>query len=229
MPTVRLLSYNIRSLRDNARAVVRVILEARPDIVCIQEAPRFVLWRTRCRFLAYRCRLRWIAGGRDAGANLILVRRGVRRLGRHDVTFSLDRGLHVRGAAIAVLAFGGGRLVVAGTHLDLMAAPRLRHASELAAALAKAAGGGVPVIVAGDINEGPDGPAWTAMTELGVDAFHEAGVDRAWTYPAVKPVKQIDGVFVSRPATVRKAEVPDNADVRIASDHRPVLVEVSVP
>jgi endonuclease/exonuclease/phosphatase family metal-dependent hydrolase len=48
MSTLRLLSYNVRSLRDDASAVARVIRAAEPDLVCIQEAPRLFRWRSPC-------------------------------------------------------------------------------------------------------------------------------------------------------------------------------------
>ena len=53
MATVRIMSYNIRSLRDDRAAVVRVIRDVDPDVVCIQEAPRFFRWRAKCARL--RC------------------------------------------------------------------------------------------------------------------------------------------------------------------------------
>ena len=52
VPLVRVMSYNIRSLRDDSAAVVRVIRAADPDVVCVQEAPRFLFWRRKCARLA---------------------------------------------------------------------------------------------------------------------------------------------------------------------------------
>ena len=72
VPVVRLLSYNVRSLRDDAAAVVRVIRSAEPHVVCIQEAPRLLRWRAKCAALARRSGLVVVTGGRTAGANLIL-------------------------------------------------------------------------------------------------------------------------------------------------------------
>lgn len=40
---VRVLSYNIRSQRDDRRALARVIRACEPDLVCVQESPRY--WR----------------------------------------------------------------------------------------------------------------------------------------------------------------------------------------
>jgi endonuclease/exonuclease/phosphatase family metal-dependent hydrolase len=228
MPTVRLLTYNVHSLRDDPAAVVRIVRAARPDVVCIQEAPRFVLWRLRCTVLARRCRLRWVAGGRHAGANLVLCRPGVRRLARHDIAFSRDPGLHARGAAVAEVAVDGSAMLVAGVHLDLTPRPRLRHIAEMRAALAGIRSGGVPVVVAGDVNEAAPGPTWAALEAIGVDAG--SGCEStAPTFPATAPVDRIDGIFVSPPATVRSVEVLETHETHLASDHLPVLAVLDLP
>jgi hypothetical protein len=43
---VRVLGYNIRSMRDDEDALARVIRACAPDVVLVQEAPRFFRWRT---------------------------------------------------------------------------------------------------------------------------------------------------------------------------------------
>ncbi|MFD0632519.1 endonuclease/exonuclease/phosphatase family protein [Catenulispora yoronensis] len=37
--TVRVLSYNVRSLRDDRAALARVVRGCEPDVVCVQESP----------------------------------------------------------------------------------------------------------------------------------------------------------------------------------------------
>ncbi len=67
MPTLRLLTYNVRSMRDDRAAVARVIRSAEPDVVCVQEAPRFLRWRSTCAALARTSGLVVVGGGRPAG------------------------------------------------------------------------------------------------------------------------------------------------------------------
>lgn len=219
---MRLLTYNVRSLRDDAAAVARVIRAARPDVVAIQEAPRFLRWRSKCAALARRSGLVIVTGGRPAAANLLLSTLAVDVEATRDVLFSKDPRLHQRGAALAVLRLGGTRLAVVGTHLDLVDEPRLRHVTELHAALNVFAPG-VPAIVAGDVNAGPGSPAWRALAERRPDA--EVPGD-GFTYSATQPQRRIDGVFADPALRVVRAEVLDSRDVRIGSDHRPVLVEL---
>ncbi|HEY7050186.1 MAG TPA: endonuclease/exonuclease/phosphatase family protein [Jatrophihabitantaceae bacterium] len=222
---MRLLTYNVRSLRDDGTAVARVIRDARPDVVCIQEAPRFLRGRSKCAALARRSGLVIVGGGRSAAANLLLSTPAVEVESSRDVLFSKDARLHQRGAAISVLRLGEARVAVAGTHLDLVEAPRLRHIAELERALDAHVPAGVPTVIAGDINGRPGSPAWQLLTERRVDAVP---VGDGFTYSATHPRRRIDGVFADPALRIVSAEVLDSPEVRIASDHRPVLVELEL-
>lgn len=225
---LRLLSYNVRSLRDDASAVARVIRAAQPDVVCVQEAPRFLRWRSKCAGLARRSGLVVVCGGRWAGANLMLSTLAVDVDDCWEIEFTKELRLHQRGTALAVLRKGGERFAVAGTHLDLTADARLRHVAELRAEVARRVPADVPLIVAGDINEKPGEPAWSALCEVGADSFAAAGVGDGSSYPARRASQRIDGVFVDPRARVLSVSVLHSADVDVASDHRPVLVEVAL-
>ena len=229
MTTLRVLSYNVRSLRDDDAAVGRVIRAARADVVCIQEAPRFLRWRSKCAALARRSGMVVVSGGRAAGANLVLSTLAVAVDATHDIRYSRDAGLEQRGASIAVLRLAGSRFAVAGTHLDLVEAPRLRHVGELHGRLQDLVPTEVPVIVIGDMNDVPGSPVWTALATRGADAFAERGQGDGFTFSATNAVRRIDGVFVDRRIGVVSAAALDNPDIRVASDHRPVLVELDLP
>jgi endonuclease/exonuclease/phosphatase family metal-dependent hydrolase len=229
VPRLRLLSYNVRSMRDDRSALARVIRSAEPDVVCVQEAPRFLRWRSTCAALARSSGLVVVGGGRPAGANLIMSTLAVDVLKTVDVLFGKEPGLHQRGAALAVLRFRGSEFSVAGTHLDVSAAARLRHIVELNSAISRYLPPDRPVVVAGDVNDRPDSPSWLALSEQRVDAFAAAGVGSAFTSPAVDPRQTIDGIFVDPRVTVVSACVLDGLDVEVASDHRPVLAVLDLP
>jgi endonuclease/exonuclease/phosphatase family metal-dependent hydrolase len=229
VPTLRLLSYNVRSMRDDRAALARVIRSAEPDVVCVQEAPRFLRWRSKCAALARTSGLVVVSGGRAAGAQLIMSTLGVDVVRTVDVRFSKDPGLHQRGTAIAVLRLRGSCFAVAGTHLDVKAEPRLRHVGELHAAIAANVPADVPVIVAGDINDQPGSAPWQSLTAQRADAFADRSQDSGLTSPATDPYQIIDGVFVDRRIAVRSARVLDQPDVLVASDHRPLFVELELP
>lgn len=229
VPTLRLLSYNIRSMRDDRAALARVIRSAQPDVVCVQEAPRFLRWRSTCAALARSSGLVVVGGGRPAGANLILSSLSVDVVRTVDVAFSQDPGLHLRGAAIAVLRFRGTLFAVAGTHLDVKAEPRLRHVGELHAAIAQYVPADVAAVVAADVNERPGGPAWRALIAQRTDAVATAGVGAAFTSTAADPHQTIDGIFADPRIMIVSARVLDQPDVVLASDHRPILAELELP
>jgi endonuclease/exonuclease/phosphatase family metal-dependent hydrolase len=227
--TLRLLSYNVRSMRDDVDALARVMREIAPDVAIIQEAPRFLRWRSKCAALARRAGMVGVTGGRASGANLVLSSLAVQVLDTHELAFTADRHLHHRGAAVAVLKLAGARFAVAGTHLDLIEEPRLRHLDELAAFAARTLPRDAPLIVGGDLNAVPSSATWQRMQLFGTDAFAAVGVGDGFTYSTRAPVRRIDGVFADSRVRPVKAETIDSADVRIASDHRPLVVEYLLP
>lgn len=228
MTVLRVLSYNVRSLRDDPDALARVMRAAAPDVAIIQEAPRFLRWRSACAALARRAGLVLVTGGRASGANLVLSSLAVQPTARHEVGFTAERKLHRRGAAVAALRLAGADFAVAGTHLDLIEAARLRHLDELAAFTASRLAG-LPLIVGGDLNAVPGSLTWQRLESLGVDAFAAAGHGDGFSYSAAEPVRRIDGLFADPRLRPVSAEVLDSPDVRIASDHRPLLVEFELP
>lgn len=229
MPIVRILSYNVRSLRDDAGAVARVIRSVQPHVVCIQEAPRLLRWRSKCAALARRSGLVVVTGGRTAAANLILSSLDVDVTATRDVLFTKDRRLHQRGAALAVLRCDGGSFAVAGMHFDLVAEPRVRHVGELGRALTGMVPAGTPTVVAGDMNDVPGSAAWAQLTEDRLDVWAAIGEGDGFTYSAQNPRRRIDGIFTGPGVVPISARVIDSTDVRRGSDHRPVFVELELP
>lgn len=227
--TLRLLSYNVRSMRDDRAALGRVISSTEPDVVCVQEAPRFLRWRSKCAELARRSGLVVVSGGRAAGAQLILSNLRVDVVSTQDVRFSKDPRLHQRGTAIAVLRLAGSTFAVAGTHLDLVEPARLRHIQELNRAIAQYVPADVPSVVAGDMNGQPGSATWNALIADRLDAFAAAGQSSAFTSTAAYPHQRIDGVFVDHRIRVLQARVVDHPDAKIASDHLPVLTVLELP
>lgn len=223
---VRLLSYNVRSLRDDKHAVAEVIKAWEPDVVCVQEAPRFFRWRAKCAELASESGLFVVTGGRDAAAMLLLAALRVRVLGARDILLSKKRGLHQRGIALARLRVGGSQFVVGSIHLDLDADERRRHVDEI---LPLVKDFGAPAVLAGDINEEPARPAWRALADRYRDAYAVSPAGGEHTYSAADPRRRIDGVFVDPSIEVIECGVPDIPGIERASDHRPVLAVLRLP
>jgi endonuclease/exonuclease/phosphatase family metal-dependent hydrolase len=232
---VRLLSYNVRSLRDDPRAVARVVRACAPDVVCVQEAPRFAGWRWRAARLARACGLYHVTGGAPACGNLIMVSARAAVVAARDVVLPRTPGLHRRGLATCVLRFGReARLAVVGCHLSLDAAERRAQSESLLrhlAALRAEAGPGVPGVIAGDLNERPGGPAFRRLAAAGLaDGRTAAPEGGEHTFPAARPDRRIDAVLVTPGVTVLGCGVPAGllppGDAARASDHLPVLARL---
>ncbi|TDC67735.1 endonuclease/exonuclease/phosphatase [Actinomadura sp. GC306] len=233
MAAVRLLSYNVRSLRDDPAAVARVVRALAPDVACLQEVPRFWAWRLKRHRLARACGLR-VAAGRRACGLAVLTAPHVRRVAREFHLLTPDAGLHRRALAVAVLEAGGVRFVAASTHLDLEDAPRLRHTGEILAHLARARDRyNAPVVLAGDVNEDPGGDSWNALTDHFTDAYAAAGQGGELTFTARDPRRRIDAVFTDPSITTTGCGVPigdtaPTADYVRATDHRPLVADLEI-
>jgi endonuclease/exonuclease/phosphatase family metal-dependent hydrolase len=227
--TFRVATYNIRSLRDDAAAVTRVLRSLQADVVCIQEAPRFLLWRTRCRQLARVAGMRVIGGGRAAAANLILADQAVEVHAVRNVKFSKDHRLSLRGAALVDVSIRGVRVTVVGTHLDGVDEPRLRHIDELFEVVSGFVEPERPYVIGVDVNAEPGSESWARLTDRTVDAAAVASSGDPMTNQPLTPTRRIDGLFVNGDLSVRSTEAVDSADVKLASDHRPVVAELWAP
>jgi endonuclease/exonuclease/phosphatase family metal-dependent hydrolase len=240
---LRVLSYNIRSMRDDTQALFQVIHDCDPDVVCVQEAPRFLRWRTKCAWLAHEAGLVVLTGGRAAGAMLLLGSLRTKVVYAENRKLTKVPGLSQRGLAVAIIDIPGpgqaplpttARLCVASIHLSLLTPERREQVDEVLGHLDRVAslpGVGTPhVIVAGDINERPTGESWQALATRFRDAYSAAPWGGEFTSNAKHPYKRIDGIFVSDQIEVVRCGVPEHLPgLDVASDHRPVLATVRVP
>ncbi|MFF5474666.1 endonuclease/exonuclease/phosphatase family protein [Streptomyces achromogenes] len=231
--TVRVLSYNIRSMRDDTAALARVITACAPDLVLLQEAPRFFRWRKKLARLAAASGQVILTGGGTAAGPAILcgLRATVERT--EDVLLPLTPGLHRRGFATAVVRFGGARLGVLSCHLSLQPEERYDQGGML---LDRLTGLGVEHAVAGgDLNERPDGPTFRRLAAGLTDCRTAAPWGGEFTSTPADPHQRIDAVFATKGIEVLGCGVPldqpgvREADLRAASDHLPVLAALRVP
>ncbi|MFJ8627353.1 endonuclease/exonuclease/phosphatase family protein [Kitasatospora sp. NPDC093550] len=231
---VRLLSYNIRSLRDDRRALARVVRACAPDLVCIQESPRY--WRPegQARWLARHTGTVVLAGGgRTAAGPLLLGRPGAAELlGVHDRLLPKTRGLHARGFATALLRLpGSAPFTLTSCHLSLDAEERYGQCELLLDQLAIAEHG----VVAGDFNEHPDGPGWRLLAARLQDGYPTAPWGGEFTSVPERPYQRIDAVFATPGIALLACGVPHGlpgvteADLRAATDHLPVLAVLELP
>jgi endonuclease/exonuclease/phosphatase family metal-dependent hydrolase len=225
---LRLLSYNVRSLRDDADAVADVIRGCDPDVVAVQEAPRFLRWRSKRAALARKSGLVVASAHRPAGLTVLTSLRA-KVLDTSFVLLPKTPKLHQRAVCGVLLEVAGERWAVVSVHLSLSDDERWQHLQPLLDAVRR---WNAPLVVAGDINEKPDGRVWQALATELQDAYAIAPDGPAETYSAKRvPNKRIDGVFVDRSVTVVGCHAVHAGGVEnisaetltAASDHLPVL------
>lgn len=223
-----MLTYNVRGLRAGTAPVTRVISATDADVVCVQEAPVGLRWRTRAAELARRSGLYVVTGGRSAAGNLLLCSARTDVVTSANHLLSRSPGLQPRGCVAAVLRLGGVRFGVVGTHFGLRAAERRRHADEVAeVAETLRSAGAEAVVLAADLNSQPWAREWEPLLARLRDTV-PAG-SRWTTFPARAPTARIDVVLADPAVTVVSTTVIEHLEVSRASDHRPVLAVLQLP
>jgi len=219
---LRVLTWNVHDLLGDPLAVVAVLRAAAPDVVCLQEAPR--LWRTAYKLatLARSAGLLYVTGGRPSAGTALLCSTRAVVSGEAAVRLpTRGRLTRPRGLAHAHVGLPGTAPVhVVSVHLGLAPDERAEHVAMIRDLVAPSAA----AVVAGDLNETPGGPSWRALADVVTDPAPGAPV----TFPVRGPDRRLDAVLTSPGLPVHEyaSWQPDEAALRRASDHRPVLAVV---
>jgi endonuclease/exonuclease/phosphatase family metal-dependent hydrolase len=221
---LRVMTYNVRSLRDDAAAIASVVQACAPDVLLVQEAPRFLRWRSKRAALARECGL-VVATAHGPGGLCVMTNLRVDVISTMFTLLPKTNGRHQRALSAATVASGGAKWRVVSTHLSTDGAERLRHLPAIWSALSVPADG--PVVLGGDLNENPTGPTFTELAGRLQDCFAVAGSGDGFTSPAASPRRRIDAILADPSLTVVSCEAVDVAGVATASDHRPVIAVLS--
>ena len=128
-----------------------------------------------------------------------------------------------RGALVAIARTPLGRLHAITTHLDASRDEtyRLQEAAGIIDLVDDRVSDRTPVLIGGDFNSEPDSGVLQRLRAAGLrDAWLECGQSDGLTYPADRPVKRIDYLFLTAALRCTDATVLDSQ----ASDHRALLV-----
>lgn len=221
---VRVMTYNIHGNRHRD-AVAAVVRSVAPDLLVVQESFVWGNPLSWCAELADGFAMVHAAGGLGSFGNVIFVGRGVAVLDAWSVRFPLSWSDAPRGAAFARCALGSSRFVVAGSHLSPSAELRGRQTGVLKDALGRISD---PLVAGVDVNETPDGAAWARLSAGLLDCAVVAAEGDVPTYSTSRPVRRIDALFVSSTATVTDYRVPDEPQIRTASDHFPAVADLAM-
>lgn len=135
-----------------------------------------------------------------------------------------------RGVSWHAVAADGLEMHVLVTHLGLTRRERMVQIEALLGPLwmgdPRCAG---PRLLCGDLNCRPGSPEHRRLEESLVDAvLVSPPAGGSATFPALRPLVRLDHVLVSADVRVHRTEVPRRRELRRASDHLPLLVELEM-
>ena len=222
---LRVLVYNVRGFRDGFDRLVRLVGHFEPDVLLLNETGG----RWRLRRFAKALGMQAVADPwvwfRRRVKDAVLVRAPWWISAHRQQRFESTPPMYPRGILVAELENGDVRLVAVATHLGLHPRERLHDAHEITRLVPHV----VPAVVGGDLNEKPDGRAVALLSERFGDTWLLGGDADGDTFPADEPTARIDYLFVTPGIAVERVIVPPGEDARMASDHRPVVAELTLP
>lgn len=215
---LRVMVWNVHGFRAGTKRMAAAASDARPDLLLLNET-RYLGFHLR-RF----ARRAGLEGASGTGLwrpipNAVLARRPWRVVDAGRIVFRRSRKTLRRGILLTIVGRAGTRVSAGAVHLGLSGEERAEHARELTDLLA----GREPVVLGGDLNEGPEEPAarWMAAR------YWDAGRDAGRTFPAWEPRARIDYLFVSEGVRVERAWVGGERFAQL-SDHLPVLADLEL-
>lgn len=236
--TIRVMTYNIHhcnppsaGTRIDIDAIARVITKENPDLVALQEVDvnteRSGKGINQAKELAKQTGMHFFFSkaidhqGGDYGV-AVLSRLPILDSTRFILPIDPAIGGEVRTiAAITVEVAKGKKIVFASTHLDLKEQNRISQAELIVKHFGESK---LPMILGGDFNALMDSPV---MRFLG-QHFSRSCQDCKPTIPVVNPNRAIDFILFG-PDRGFKSQTTRVIDEQYASDHLPVVAELTVP
>jgi endonuclease/exonuclease/phosphatase family metal-dependent hydrolase len=242
--SIRVLVFNIHAGKDaggqdNLAGVARLVRSTSADVVLLQEVDRGTNRSGRVDQVQVLMDATGFGGAFGRSLDYDGGQYGIAALARNGFIYNETLELPVRpvqeraggsheprAALLAVAASRFGRLQTLNTHLDASAADayRLQEVEGVLNVVRARVSPQTPMLVGGDFNSEPDSAVVRRIRDTGLrDAWTECGQGDGLTYPADRPAKRIDYVFLAGTLRCTAAEVIDTQ----ISDHRPLLVTLS--
>ena len=227
---LRVMTYNIHAGREGVANVAKVIREANPDVVGLQEVDRFTTrlgskGGDQLEELSKATGLPYTAYFK--ASNFYGGEYGLAILSRYPLEEAAQRGLPTenserRTAGRAVVKAPGGEVMVYVTHLTNLPIRSKLRVQQARHILAWMAEDNRPRMLMGDFNDSVDSAPLETLKAKLTEAFGRAGRGPSHTYPfTVLPNIRLDYVFASSELTP--------TDVRVihakASDHYPIVAD----
>jgi len=238
VPTFRVMTYNAHSCvgtdgKLSPARIAEVIARADPDVVALQELDA---GQSRSESVHQPD---WLAAQLGMSVHFTSARccneghYGNAVLTRHPFTVMSEGGLRrrrdeERAVQWLKVHIAGLELSVMNTHLSIHFRDRLLQIEQLLGAewIAKAESH-VPLVICGDLNSSQFSPVYRRLRKDLVDAQRVNGARALPTWPSRFPLFRIDHLFTSPSIQVIRCEVRRDSLSMVASDHLPLLAELS--
>jgi endonuclease/exonuclease/phosphatase family metal-dependent hydrolase len=239
MTSIRLLTYNIhkgiggRDRRYRLERIVEVIQHEKPDIVCLQEVDRHV---RRSRFddqphlLAEKLELTHqiyqpnVSLKHGCYGNLILSRWPMTE--KHQISLRV-KTKKPRGAQMVILDTPSGPLSIAHFHLGLAEGERQWQVKHLIDHHLFNNLEQHPTVLIGDTNDWRNRLFNAILLQRGY-SYATTPIFKFRSFPAWFPLGSLDKVYTRGTIKVDHAKVVRSKLTRVASDHLPVVIDVTV-
>jgi endonuclease/exonuclease/phosphatase family metal-dependent hydrolase len=242
---LRVMTYNVHSCigldgKVDVERIARVIAQANPDIVALQELDlgrNRSLGMDQARLIARKLEMEFhfhpaMHLEEEQYGDAILTHLPLRLIKAGPLPGLADKpGLEPRGAILAEVTYQGQQVQVINTHLGLNSRERLAQIDSLLSEdwLGHPECRG-PVIFCGDLNAPPNSAVCQRLGARLQDAQAALASHRpAGTFPSRFAAARIDHIFVSSQLAVTAVEIPSSDLVKRASDHLPLLVQLRLP
>jgi endonuclease/exonuclease/phosphatase family metal-dependent hydrolase len=233
---VRVATYNIHRCRGMDRRVVpariiEVLRSVEADVVALQEViGAGPTGSGQAEEIGAALGMGWVMGPvrhlrNHLFGNVVLSRFPIAHHSQYDLSW---RTCESRGSQRADLDLGGGRLLhVYNVHLGTAVLERRYQAPRLAAFVHDHRVPG-PKIILGDFNEWMRGLATQTLNALFQSVDIKTHLRRRRTYPGLFPVLHLDHIYYEGAVDVRSVELPRNRLALMASDHLPLVADLTV-
>ena len=235
MPTIRVATYNIHRCRGldgrtSPSRIADVIRTIDPDIIALQEvvgaSPRSA---GHAEELGAQLGMGWVmAPARHLRhalfGNAVLSRLPILHHVQYDLSWKTCEPRCCQRVDIAV---GSHTLHLYNVHLGTAYLERRYQASRLVSFVHDRRVG-QPKIVLGDFNEWMRGLATQMLSQRLNSIDLRAHLRRRRTYPAVLPLLHLDHIYYEGKVEVARLELPRTRLALLASDHLPLVAELTV-
>lgn len=225
--TLRVVTYNLRGLKDDPAAAAAVVRRLDPDVLLLQEVPRYPGSSYAISSFARQSGLLWSGRTRLVSGTSLMTHLRVESTDSQDRRLKVGLRENPRSYTLAqVRQVGGPWVTVVSVHLSLVGEQRVDHVRTVLAELAddpRVPDDGA-LVVGGDLNENHEGQAWRIVA----GELVEVSDDRV-TFPARRPQHRLDALFSRGHREARPGDpaLLEGLDLAVASDHLPVWVDLT--